>query len=113
MQTVQLLTAFFFLNLMAIFDYKTLQGLVLEGRFIGGFFALQIWGAYTCIWRGVYMEGLIFGILRQLWKDFKQSKYNGSQCEKSGKIYEINLVLTEIWEKESNRIAKLFMEGNE
>ena len=63
MQTVQLLTAFFFFNLMAIFDYKTLQGLVLEGRFIGGFLALQIWGAYTCIWRGVYMEGLIFGIL--------------------------------------------------
>ena len=26
----------------------------LEGQFIGGFFVLQIWGAYTCIWRGVY-----------------------------------------------------------
>ena len=32
------------------------------------------------------MEGLIFGILQQLWKDLKQSKYNGSQCEKFGKI---------------------------
>ena len=27
-----------------------------------GFFALRVWGAY--IWRGLYMEGLIFGILR-------------------------------------------------
>ena len=39
-------------------------GLYLEGRFNGGFFALQVWGAY--IWRGLYMEGLIFGILRYL-----------------------------------------------
>ena len=36
-------------------------GLYLEGRFNGGFFALPVWGAY--IWRGLYMEGLIFGIL--------------------------------------------------
>ena len=37
-------------------------GLCLEERFNGGFFALPVWGAY--IWRGLYMEGLIFGILR-------------------------------------------------
>ena len=37
-------------------------GLYLEGRFNGGFFALRFWRAY--IWRGLYMEGLIFGILR-------------------------------------------------
>ena len=30
----------------------------------GGFFALRVWGAY--VWRGLYMEGLIFGILRYL-----------------------------------------------
>ena len=36
-------------------------GLYLEGRFNGGFFALPVWGAY--IWRGLYMEGIIFGIL--------------------------------------------------
>ena len=36
-------------------------GLYLEGRFNGGFFGLLVWGAY--IWRGLYMEGLIFGIL--------------------------------------------------
>ena len=36
-------------------------GLYLEGRFNGGFFALRVWGAY--IWRGLYMDGLIFGIL--------------------------------------------------
>ena len=29
----------------------------LEGRFNGGFFALRVWG-------GLYMEGLILGILR-------------------------------------------------
>ena len=34
----------------------------LEGQSNGGFFALPVWGAY--IWRGLYMEGLIFGILR-------------------------------------------------
>ena len=34
---------------------------ILEGRFNGGFFALPVWGAY--IWRGLYMEGLIFRIL--------------------------------------------------
>ena len=37
-------------------------GLYLEGRFNGRFFALPVWGAY--IWRGLYIEGLIFGILR-------------------------------------------------
>ena len=39
-------------------------GLYSEGRFNGGFFALRFWGAY--IWRGLYMDGLIFGILRYL-----------------------------------------------
>ena len=34
----------------------------LEGQFNGGFFALPVWGAY--IWRGLYMEALIFGILQ-------------------------------------------------
>ena len=37
-------------------------GLYSEGRFNGVFFALRFWGAYIC-W-GLYMEGLIFGILR-------------------------------------------------
>ena len=36
----------------------------MEGRFNGGFFALPVRGAY--IWRGLYMEGLIFGILRYI-----------------------------------------------
>ena len=34
----------------------------MEGRFNGGFFALPLWGAY--LWRGLYTEGHIFGILR-------------------------------------------------
>ena len=38
------------------------EGLYFEGRFIGGFFALRVWGAY--IWTGFYMEGFIFGISR-------------------------------------------------
>ena len=33
-----------------------------RGDLTEGFFALPVWGA--CIWRGLYMEGLIFGILR-------------------------------------------------
>ena len=37
-------------------------GLYSERRFNGGFFALRFWGA--CILRCLYMEGLIFGILR-------------------------------------------------
>ena len=52
----------FTLYLRAISKYKPRGGLYLEGRFNGGFFALRVWGAY--IWRGLYMEGLIFGILR-------------------------------------------------
>ena len=44
--------------------YKPPDGLYLEGRFKGAFFALTVWGAY--FWRGSYMEGLIFGILRYL-----------------------------------------------
>jgi len=40
------------------------RGLCLEGRFNGGFFALRVWGAY--IWRGLYVEGLIFRILRYI-----------------------------------------------
>ena len=39
-------------------------GLYSEGRFNGGFFALRFWGTY--IWRGLYMEVLIFGILRYI-----------------------------------------------
>ena len=36
-------------------------GLYSEERFNGGFFVLRFWGAYIC--RGLYTEGLIFGIL--------------------------------------------------
>ena len=44
------------------FQVQAPSGLYSEGRFNGGFFALRVWGAY--IWRGLYMEGLIFGTLR-------------------------------------------------
>ena len=52
----------FTLYLRAIFQVQAPGGLYLEGRFNGGFLALPVWGA--SIWRGLYMEGLIFGILR-------------------------------------------------
>ena len=54
------------LYLRAISKYKPPGGLYFEGRFNGGFFALRAWGAY--IWGGLYMEGLIFGILRYIVK---------------------------------------------
>ena len=36
------------------------EGLHLEGRFNGGFFALRVWGTY--IWRGLFSE--FYGILK-------------------------------------------------
>ena len=44
--------------------YFVFEGLYLEELFNGRLFALPAWGAY--IWRGLYMEGLIFGILRSV-----------------------------------------------
>ena len=52
----------FTLYLRAIFQVQAPGDLYLEGRFNGGFLALPVWGTY--IWRGLYMEGLTFGILR-------------------------------------------------
>ena len=57
----------FSLYLRAIFQVQAPRGLYLEGRFNGGFSALPVKGAY--IWRGFYMEGLIFGILRYLFSN--------------------------------------------
>ena len=53
---------FYCIKLRAISTYKPPGSLYLEGRFNGGLLALWVWGAY--IWRGLYMEGLIFEILR-------------------------------------------------
>ena len=66
----------FTLYLRAIFHVQAHGGLYLEGRFNGGFFALLDWGAY--ILRGLYMEGLIFGILRYL------NKRNKSESQLAG-----------------------------
>ena len=49
---------FFYFEFEGNFRVQVTEGLYLEGRFIGGFFALRVWGAY--IWTGLY----IFGILR-------------------------------------------------
>ena len=40
------------------------QYYIWRGDLTEGFFALRVWGAY--IWRGLYMEGLIFGFLRYI-----------------------------------------------
>ena len=56
----------------AIFQVQAPRCLYLQGRFNGGFLALPVWGAY--IWRGLYMEGLTFGILRYIiyfWSVFR------------------------------------------
>ena len=47
-------------------------GLYLEGRFNGGFFVLQVWGAF--IWRGLYIDGLIFGILRYIYSKMAEMR---------------------------------------
>ena len=57
--------ALFYFVFEGNFQVQAPQGAYhLEGRFNGGFFALRVWGAY--IWRGLYKEGLIFGILRYI-----------------------------------------------
>ena len=68
----------FSLYLRAILQVQAPGGLYLEGRFNGGFFALPDWGTY--IWRGLYMEGLIFGILRyiSLATSVKMARYSFS-----------------------------------
>ena len=50
----------FTLCLRTTFQVQASGGLYLEGRFNGGFFAFSVWATY--IWRGLYMEGIIFGI---------------------------------------------------
>ena len=52
----------FALSLRAIFQVQAPGGFYSKGRFNGGFFALPVSGAYS--WRGLYMDGLIVGILR-------------------------------------------------
>ena len=49
----------FTLHLRAIFQIQAPGRLIFGGGFNGGFSALPDWGGY--IWRGLYMEGLIFG----------------------------------------------------
>ena len=69
-----------------------LWGLYSEGRFNGGFFAVRFWEAYT--WRGLYMAGLIFGILRyhMIWALLylqTQSTYRLRRKKESNKQFEV------------------------
>ena len=45
------------------FQVQAPRGLYLDGRFNGGFFALRVGG-------GLYLDGLIFGILRYSYPSF-------------------------------------------
>ena len=56
--------ALFYFVFEGNFQVQSPSSLYLEGEFNRGFFVLRVWGAY--IWRGLYMEGLIFGILQYL-----------------------------------------------
>ena len=56
--------ALFYFVFEGNFQVQSPSSLYLEGEFNRGFFVLQVWGDY--IWRGLYMEGLIFGILQYL-----------------------------------------------
>ena len=52
------------------------------GKFIGGFIALRVWGAY--IWRGFYMEELIL-------RNFMDFNFNITyQCYSQNKGKELN-----------------------
>ena len=62
----------FTLNSRANSKYNPPGGLYSEGRFNGGFFALRFWGAY--IWRGLSMQGLIFGIYGSRFHHVRESK---------------------------------------
>ena len=52
------------------FQVQVPGSLYLEGRLNGGVFALRVWEPY--IWRGLYMEGLIFGIYGTSQESHKQ-----------------------------------------
>ena len=56
--------ALFYFVFEGNFQVQSPSSLYLEGEFNRRFFVLRVWGAY--IWRGLYMEGLIFGILQYL-----------------------------------------------
>ena len=59
-------------------------GLYSEGRFNRGFFVLQFRGAY--IWRGLYMGGLIFGILRYVHLFLAKLIYHNDFAKKKNKM---------------------------
>ena len=56
--------ALFYFVFEGNFQVQSPSSSYLEGEFNRGFFVLRVWGAY--IWRGLCMEGLIFGILQYL-----------------------------------------------
>ena len=82
----------FTLYLREIFQVQALGGLCLEGRFNGGVFALPVWGAY--IWRGLYMEELIFGILRYFRCFFNHNSFVLKQEGHPATLSTATLILT-------------------
>ena len=70
--------ALFYFVFEGNFPSTSPQG-ALEGRFNGGFFGLPVWGAY--IWRGLYVEGLIFqnftvAMSNKSWSKSRSLKYS-------------------------------------
>ena len=53
--------SFVFVLINSRANFYLLGGLYMERQFTGWVFALQVYGDY--IWKGSYMEGLIFGIV--------------------------------------------------
>ena len=53
--------ALFYFVFEGNFPSTSPRGAYIWGGYLTEIFALPVWGAY--IWRGLYMEGLIFGIL--------------------------------------------------
>ena len=53
------------------------EGLYLEGRFNGGFFALRVWGAYT--WRGLFSE--FYGNQMEPDERFRDDRYHDNKNE--------------------------------
>ena len=71
--------ALFYFVFEGNFQVQAPKGLIyLEGRFNGWFFALPFWGTY--IWRGLYTEGLIFGILQYFKPNYTITNI-GLQCK--------------------------------
>ena len=75
------------------------EGLYSEGRLSGGFFALRFWGAD--IWRGLYMEGLIFLMIYNI----SRWRWVGGNKDKAcyGKEQAVEVEILVEWSRSSSK----------